>query len=147
MKGSTKSQVLNQNPEQYQNKYHIPSARLKHWNYAWHASHFVTICTQNRICYFGDIINGEMHLSEIGKIVKSEWMRSPHIRPVMNLALGVCVVMPNHFHGIIFIDKNKYNQRDTDMEPKMDYKNRFGPQSKNLASVIRGFKSAVTIQV
>ena len=88
-----------------------------------------------------------MHLSEIGKIVKSEWMRSPHIRPDMNMALGVCVVMLKHFHGIIFIGKNKYNQRDTDMELKMDYKNRFDPQSKNLASVIRGFKSAVTIQV
>lgn len=32
------------------------------------------------------------------------------------------------------------------MTKETTYKNTFGPQRKNIASVIRGFKSAVTIQ-
>lgn len=86
----------------------------------------------------------------------------------MNLLLDEFVVMPNHFHGIIIIGENEYNTQrgthgrdarscvSTTNEPtnpinptaptanNNDPKNKFGPQSKNLASIIRGFKSAVT---
>ena len=57
----------------------------------------------------------------------------------MNLELGNFVVMPNHFHGILIIGQNEYNSTTKTINP-----NKFGPQSKNLASIIRGFKSAVT---
>ncbi len=33
----------------------------------------------------------------------------PHIRLDMNLKLDKFVIMPNHFHGIIQIGKNKFN--------------------------------------
>jgi len=77
------------------------------------------------------------------------------MRPDMNLQMGEYVVMPNHFHAIIIIGKNKYNtehgteRRDAmhcvpTTTPTPTPKNKFGPQSKNLASIIRGFKSAVT---
>ena len=70
----------------------------------------------------------------------------------MNLELGVFVVMPNHFHAILIIGKNKYNMGDIVESPCMSslhppYKNKFGQQSKNLSSIIRGFKSSVTKQV
>lgn len=55
----------------------------------------------------------------------------------MNLFMGEFVVMPDHFHAIIGIGENEYNRNSI--------KNQFGPQSKNLASIIRGFKSAVTM--
>ena len=56
------------------------------------------------------------------------------------------VVMPNHFHAIIGIGVNKYNIVETHCNAsRQTPKNKFGPQSKNLASIIRGFKSAVTI--
>ena len=75
----------------------------------------------------------------------------------MNLYMGEFVVMPDHFHAIIGIGENAYNtpnRRDamhrvyetpTNMHRVSagDYKNQFGFQSKNLASIIRGFKSAV----
>ena len=96
-----------------------------------------------------------MQLSEIGKIAELEWLKPPQIRPDMNLELGEYVVMPNHFHGIIIIGKNEFNSKQpvgddercrdamhcvsTGNEPQ----NKFAPQSKNLASIIRGFKSAV----
>lgn len=90
----------------------------------------------------------EMVYSNIGTIVVQEWIKTPEIRPDMNLALGEFVVMPNHFHGIIFIGNNEYNGRDAMHGVSTDgiYKNAFGPQSKNVSSIIRGFKSAVTVQ-
>lgn len=150
----------------FRNKYRIPSSRASWWNYGSHAAYFVTICTKNRKHFFGEIIKREMHLSEIGKIVEQEWQISSEIRPDMNLELGEFKVMPNHFHAIIIIGKNKYNHNDdggggrdamhcvstivntnTNDNINQNTKNKFGPQSKNLASIMRGFKSAVTKDV
>jgi REP element-mobilizing transposase RayT len=146
----------------FNNKYRIESARLQNWDYAQRAVYFVTICTANREHFFGGIHNNEIIYSEIGAIVAQEWIKTPEIRPDMNLKLGEFVVMPNHFHGVIFIGTNEFNDRDamhgvstmhrasTDNTIKKTdngiYKNEFGPQSKNLSSIIRGFKSAVTVQ-
>jgi hypothetical protein len=46
--------------DKFQNKYRIPSARLRNWDYGFNAIYFVTICTQNRKHYFGKIENGVM---------------------------------------------------------------------------------------
>jgi putative transposase len=136
----------------FKNKYRIEPARLKNWDYTKSAAYFVTICTANRKHFFGKIENEAMIPSEIGSIVEQEWIKTPGIRPDMNLELGEFVVMPNHFHGIMFIGDNEFNDerngRDAMHRVSTDdiYKNEFGPQSKNLSSIIRGFKSAVTIQ-
>ncbi|RZJ63788.1 MAG: hypothetical protein EOO45_20170 [Flavobacterium sp.] len=60
----------------------------------------------------------------------------------MNLEMGSYIVMPNHFHAIIGIGENEYNAHIVYGEDNKY--NNFGPQSKNLAAIIRGFKSAVT---
>lgn len=63
----------------------------------------------------------------------------------MNLNLGEFVVMPNHIDGIIMIGSNEFNNKDSDIEYKKEkYQNQFGPQSKNLSSIIRGYKAAGT---
>ena len=80
-----------------------------------------------------------MQLSALGKIVETEWLKTPELRPDMKLILGKFVVMPDHFHGIIIIGNNEYNRPDPGKPGA------YGPQRKNLGSVIRGFKSAVTI--
>ncbi len=125
--------------EKFKNKYRIQSARLTNWDYGSNAAYFVTICTANREHFFGEIKNGVICLNEIGSIAHNEWFRSPIIRPEMNLQLGAFVVMPNHIHGIIIIGRNNYNKIGNRTAG-----NRFGPQRKNLASTIRGYKSAVT---
>ena len=127
----------------FNNKYRIESARLKNWDYSQRAVYYITICTANRAPFFGMVQNNEMVLSTIGTIVAQEWIKTPEIRPDMHLELGEFVVMPNHFHGIIFIGNNGFNSNVYD---NIDYKNNFGPQSKNLSSIIRGFKSSVTVQ-
>lgn len=145
--------------EKYQNKYRIPSARLQHWAYRWAGAYFITICTKDRLHYFGEIENGKMILNEIGEMVQNEWMLTPKIRPDMNLDLGEFVVMPNHFHGILIIGENEYNGGNGDgwdggnrrdamhcvsTPTPTETTNQFGPQRKNIASIIRGFKSSVT---
>jgi len=139
--------------EKFQNKYRIASSRLKNWDYGWHAAYFVTICTQNREYYFGDVLNGKMQLSEIGKIVDAEWLKTFEMRPDMNLKMGAYIIMPNHFHAIIIIGDNQYNAqfvaqcRDAmhcvSTDSDINTTNKFGPQSKNLSSIIRGFKIGV----
>ena len=169
--------------DKFQNKYRIPSARLRTWDYGL-AAYFVTVCTDNRRHFFGEITGGKMVLSEIGSIVEHGWLKSPSMRPDMNLELDAFCVMPNHFHAIIIIGNNQFNdrldtshrgssnnivdpQRRRDAMPRVSTTtdddndttandgnrtstmpppgNKFGVQTKNLASVMRGFKSAVTV--
>ena len=95
-----------------------------------------------------------MNLSELGKITHSEWLKTIELRPDMNITFGEFIIMPNHFHAIISIGKNKYNSihargalqcaSSVDVSDVNNGKNIFGPQCKNLASVIRGFKGAIT---
>ncbi len=134
----------------YKNKYRITSARHPHWDYRWAAAYFITICTDGRLPFFGNIQNGFMCINPIGTIVYNEWVQTPVIRPDMNLSLGEFVVMPNHFHGILIIGENEYNlQRNAQRRDAMHCVSTlraFGPQRKNVSSILRGFKSAVTKQ-
>jgi len=139
----------------YKNKYRIETTRFKGWDYGKNGYYFVTICTKDRIPYFGNVINGMVELSEIGKIAFDELQKTPEIRKDMNVTLEEFVIMPNHIHCIIIIGKNEYNTNrygrdamhgDNNCRDAMHgvSTNKFGPQSKNLPSIIRGFKSAVT---
>jgi len=95
--------------EKFQNKYRIASARLKGWDYGCNAIYFITICTQNREHYFGDIVETSdsgvsMNLSEIGELAHKFWMEISNHFPFVQL--HEFVVMPNHVHGIIEINKS-----------------------------------------
>ncbi len=89
--------------EKFQNKYRIPSARLQSWDYGTNGAYFITICTQNKAHFFGDILDGIMQLNEIGQLAEKYWMEIPHHFPIVEL--GNFVVMPNHTHGILIINK------------------------------------------
>ena len=75
------------------------SIRLKNYDYSQSGAYFVTICAQGRECLFGEIVAGEMRLNQVGQLVKSSWNALPsHFDGII---LDECVVMPNHFHGIL----------------------------------------------
>ena len=77
------------------------SIRLRFFDYSQPNAYFVTICTRNRACLFGRIINDAMHLNNVGRIAHDIWERiSSHFPGVI---LDEWVVMPNHIHGIIII--------------------------------------------
>lgn len=90
--------------DKFENKYRIPSARAQWWDYGSNAPYFITICTKNREHFFGEIKDGKMVLSGIGRMAYVFWMEIPvHFSFVV---LDEFVVMPNHIHRIIIIDKN-----------------------------------------
>ena len=95
------------NNDKYQNRYRIPSTRLQNWDYGWNAIYFVTICTKDRIHYFGEITDGKMHLSPIGAIADVLWHELKN--HFDNIELDAFVVMPNHIHGIIAINNDGGN--------------------------------------
>ncbi len=61
----------------------------------------MTVCTQNRECLFGEVVNEEMSINKIGTIVQAEWMRTPAIRN--NVQIDKFIIMPNHIHGIWYL--------------------------------------------
>jgi putative transposase len=128
--------------EKYKSNYRIPSTRLANWDYGAHGLNFVTICTKDKQNYFGEIVSGmqnetlsiaSLRSTVIGETAFKFWEQIPvYHHPFVEL--DEFIVMPNHVHGIIFINKPDNEQWQ---------KNKFGPQSGNLASVIRGYKAAV----
>ncbi len=92
--------------DKFQDKFRIQSARAQWWNYGWNASYFVTICTAHREHFFGEINNENqpvMQFSEIGRLAEKFWWSIPEHFSFVKL--DVFVVMPNHIHGILMIDK------------------------------------------
>ncbi len=88
-------------PDRFQNKYRIASARWQNWDYRWAGAYFITICTHNRIPYFGNIHSGKMQLSRAGVIADILWNEiKNHTR---DIKLGEYVVMPDHVHGILIL--------------------------------------------
>jgi len=128
------------NTGKFKGKYRIPSARWAAWDYGSNAAYFVTLCVANRAHDFGAITNGIMHLSPLGQSALDCWNEIPAHFPFVEL--GEFVVMPNHVHGIVAINKPHPAVETQDFAPLP--RNRFGPQSQNLASIIRGYKIGVT---
>ena len=83
------------------NTQHRRSIRLKGYDYTQAGAYFITICSQNRECLFGEIAEGEMHLSAAGNLIQTVWNQIPAYYPGIDIA--EFVVMPNHIHGIIII--------------------------------------------
>ena len=106
---------------QYHNRHTI---RLKNYDYSKAGLYFITICTQNRDCMFGEITDGKMELSRIGKMAEKSWLEIPQHFP--QVVLHDFVIMPNHVHGIIEITtdtvvvgaKNFSPENDTEHSPE-----------------------------
>ncbi|HEY5729703.1 MAG TPA: hypothetical protein VIS72_06595, partial [Anaerolineales bacterium] len=82
-------------------KHHRRSIRLKGYDYASAGAYYVTIVAWQRECLFGDVVNGDVRLSQRGEIVRKWWEEIP--RHFQNVETGAFVIMPNHVHGIIYI--------------------------------------------
>ncbi|NJC87341.1 MAG: transposase [Desulfuromonas sp.] len=81
------------------------SIRLKDYDYRQNGFYFVTICTQARICLFGEIIDGEMRPNEIGLAVSESlnWLANQYPQ----VKLDTWVLMPNHIHSIVIVSADK----------------------------------------
>ncbi len=88
--------------EKFRGKYRIESNRLKNYDYSQNGAYFITIVTKNRNHFFGNITDKKMALSETGEIVQKYWDEIPQHFSFIHL--DEMVVMPNHIHGILWID-------------------------------------------
>jgi hypothetical protein len=126
---------------------------LPDFDYGSNACYFITICTDKRIHFFGEVENQEMILNEIGNIVQEEWIKTPAIRPNMNLDLDAFVVMPNHFMqlfvlgkiDIILVTMILLVMEEMECIPFLPVIV-LGLNRKTWDLLLGGFKSAVTIQ-
>ena len=98
----TKDNLVEQT-NKFRGKYRVESTRLKDWDYSSEGAYFITICTRNRECSLGDIVDGKITQTEQSRICMACWLDLSNHYP--NCALDVFVIMPNHVHGIIFIEQ------------------------------------------
>lgn len=121
------------NPEIHRRR----STRLRGYDYSLRGAYFVTICSVNRACLFGEIVNGEIRLHQAGFTVQECWEEIPAHFP--DVELDEFVVMPNHVHGIIVVSSGK---GAACRAPTVE---RFGrPVPGSIPTVMRSFKSAAT---
>ena len=103
--------------------------RLPRYNYELAGYYYVTLCTQNRQCLFGDIKNDNMVLNDVGLMIHNIWSDIPNKYSCFSNDLFV--LMPNHLHGILIINDK--------LGPAQ------GPApTLSLSDVLRNFKSLTT---
>ena len=137
--------------DKFQNRYRIDSTRAK-WHDYDDGFYFVTICTKDRECFFGTIKNNEMIFSEIGKYTEQQLLLFPKHNEYIEVLSSV--IMPNHIHLILAIDRTKINhkKRDIPILQKTETNETFHETSLRnatkqqswLSVAIRLFKQSVT---
>jgi REP element-mobilizing transposase RayT len=123
--------------------HHRRSVRLQGYDYSRAGAYFITICTRNRTCLFGAINYEKMVLNDAGQIVVDEWMKTAEIR--RQIKIDEFVVMPNHFHGIVWV--RDANGRGTARRAPTTMEQFGKPVSGSIPTIVRSFKSAVTKRI
>lgn len=123
------------------------SIRAKWWDYGWNGAYFITICTKDKQHFFGKIENKKMTLSSVGVITDVLWHQIPKYYPFVELA--EFVVMPNHIHGILILDKPNevIEEAETDNRMPVEKRLKEGQGKNTVSSIIGNYKSAVTKNV
>jgi len=120
--------------------HHRQSIRLPTWDYSSSGAYFVTVCSYRKECIFGEVKNGKMEPTWVGHIVAEEWMRTGCLREYVDI--DEYVVMPNHFHGIVWIGERRGMARHAPT-----YGQFARPTPRSLPTIVGAFKSAVTKRV
>ena len=113
------------------------SIRLPSFDYSSPGAYFVTVCTKNRLCMFGEVTGGEVKLSPFGHIVMRCWHDLEN--HYAHVELDAFVVMPNHIHGIVVLpDVDRRADVGAGFEPaRPTARNR----SHGLPEIVRAFKT------
>lgn len=93
---------MNDKPNNKPNLHRRRSIRLKGYDYSQPGAYFITICTNNRECLFGEIVHEKMVLNDAGNMIQTIWDEMPF--NYIGTEIDQFVVMPNHIHGIVFIN-------------------------------------------
>ena len=135
--------------KKYKNKYRIASTRLQGYDYRQNGAYFITICTKDRVHFFGNISKPSndrdpvMQLNELGELAEKFWMEIPEHFPFVEL--GNFVVMPNHTHGILIINKKQSTLDSGDVACNVStMMAKISPKPGSISTIIRSYKSVVT---
>jgi len=141
--------------EKYKNKYRIKSHRMPNWDYSTNGAYFLTIVTQHRVCNLGEIVvnthsrayqqQPQIQLSDYGKIVETEFLKSFEIRD--ELFLSDYMIIPNHIHMIIVLKKTDIGDITTVDRTNTQSCVSTIRQPKSISSFFAGFKSAVNSKI
>jgi REP element-mobilizing transposase RayT len=127
-------------------KHHRRSIRLKGYDYAQAGAYFVTISTQGRACWFGELVDGQTRLNLAGEAINTMWLGLP--KRFSGIAMDVHVVMPNHLHGIVWIKPVVGAQFIAPKNTNPGAINRVNPGAINrapsLGEIVRAFKAVTT---
>ncbi len=154
------------------------------WDYAGNGLYFITLVTRNRECNLGEIVvetidrtinkkQAYMKLSGFGRIVDNEWKKSFELRT--ELYCDEYVIMPNHLHAIIILQKQNNDKINNPNGLHNEYKShkmhdpyvethgraslqspqlhgsklrpQFFRKPKSISSFIGGFKSAINAKI
>ena len=123
------------------------SIRLKGYDYSLAGAYFVTVCTQDRLCLFGNVNNEQMTLNQAGQMVYEQWSELPKRFP--ESAIDEFTMMPNHLHGILIINDNETTQSVgaplVGAQNKVDKTNKAGTRpAPTLGEIVGAFKSITT---
>lgn len=141
----------------FRNMFRNESSRLPGYDYSKSGAYFITICTVKHECYFGEIIDHQMLLSEPGKIAFQKWFEISDHFPFVKL--DEFVVMPNHIHGIIVIKSTpvgtlhatSLQQQQSSQQYSQITKNEFmssiSPKPGSIPAIVRSYKSVVSKNV
>jgi len=111
------------------------SLRLRGYDYSDPGAYFVTICTDQRICYFGNIVDGIMISFPVIDVVREIWLDIP--KQFLYVDLDAFIIMPNHIHGIVVVRKELMNQVSSEAKSWISMKN----SNQMLGKIIRYFKA------
>jgi putative transposase len=121
------------------------SPRLQGYDYSREGAYFVTICTHGRAYLFGDVVDNQMRLNDVGAIADETWYTIPLHHP--HVELDAFVVMPNHVHGIIVIHRDSVGTGrapSVPIPPSALSIPSFDTTKQTLGVVIGAYKSAIT---
>ena len=137
----------------YQGKYRAESNRMPKWDYSGNGYYFITLVSNKRACWFGEVINNKMVYSDFGLIVLNEWDKSFRLRK--EIFQDEFQLMPNHLHAIVVIRKN-LNAETQGLAPQRDQQqsglssqqqSTLKRKPKSLSTFVAGFKNAATNKI
>ena len=132
---------MNYNPQIHQRR----SIRLPGFDYTEPGAYFVTICAYGRECLFGKVAYGDVVLNHLGRLAHEEWTYTEVIRP--DVQLDEFVIMPNHIHGIIAIQRSSRSVGAHGRAPLPSGGAFLQRPPRSLGSFLAGFKSAATKRI
>jgi len=121
-------------------KHHRRSIRLKGFDYSRPGVYFVTVCTQDRACVFGDVVAGNIRRNAAGRMIDKWWLELNRGFP--NAKTDEYAIMPNHFHGIVFITETSDGGRGGPMCPPVLTSS--APMCAPLSRIVQWFKTMTT---